>query len=98
MFAWATARRIKPGKMAEFKREWEAGPKSQRADPTSGVRVVYFLQDANEPNRMIGIALWESKAAYERYVASTTEAGRKRTMSPHVDAVEWERFFEATEY
>jgi hypothetical protein len=47
---------------------------------------------------MIGLAILENKAAYERYVASATEARRKQAMSPHVDAVEWERFFEVTEY
>ncbi len=98
MYAWATARRIKPGKMAEFKKEWEAGPKAGRADPESGLRVVYFLQDATDRSHMIGLAILENKAAYERYVASATEARRKQAMSPHVDAVEWERFFEVTEY
>lgn len=98
MYGWLTERRIKPGKMTDFKKEWEAGPKGQRADPKSGMRKVYFLQDTRNPNRMIGLAIWENKAAHDRYVASTTEAGRKKAMSPHIEAVEEERFFDVTEY
>ena len=95
MFAWMTARRIKPGKMAEFKREWEGGPEARR---TPGVRADYFFQDSSDPNLMIGISLWEDRGAYERFVASPAEAGRRKAMSPHVEAVEWERFFEVVQY
>ncbi len=98
MYGWMTARRIKPGRMDEFRKEWEAGPKAQRADPSSGVRAVYFLQDANDPNLMIGLAIWESEEAFNRYRTSATEAERKETMSEHVEAVEWERLFNVTEY
>jgi hypothetical protein len=79
--------------MTRFKKDWRV---AQGARPAS-LQKAYFLRDAKDPNRMIGISLWESKASCERYMASTGETKRKKAMSPHVLEVEWERFFDVTE-
>jgi heme-degrading monooxygenase HmoA len=103
MFGWMTARRIKAGQMAEFRKGWE-GVSESRPDGLisesrpDGLTYDYFLQDTQDRNRMIGLSIWRDRAAYEVYVKTETEAGRRQTMSPNVEAVEEERFFEVTEY
>ncbi len=98
MYAWVTARRIKDGKMEEFKKAWESGPRLLLQDKSSGLRKVYYLQDVRNPNLMIGVAIWDSEDAFDRYASSSTEAHRKQAMDEFVEAVEWERFFRVEEY
>jgi hypothetical protein len=98
MYAWMTARRIKPGRMERFKAQWEAPLKARSQLAALGVVKAYFLQDDHDPDCMIGLAFFENKEAYDRFVASAAESGRKQAMGPLVEEVEWERFFEVTEY
>ena len=94
MFGWMTARRIKSGQMAEFRKDW-AGGNGSRPD---GLTYDFFLQDTQDRDRMIGLSIWRDRAAYETYVKTEIEAGRREAMNPNVEAVEVERFFEVTEY
>jgi heme-degrading monooxygenase HmoA len=99
MFGWMTARRIKPGQMAEFMKGWEGSEvKATNESRPDGLTYDYFLQDTHDPNRMIGLSIWRDRAAYETYVKTEAEAGRREAMNPNVEAVDEERFFEVTEY
>jgi hypothetical protein len=94
MYGWMTARRIKSGQMAEFRTGWEWSSEPRPA----GLMHSYFLQDLRDRNRMIGLSIWQDRSAYEAYVKTEGEAGRRASMSPHIDAIEEERFFEMTEH
>ena len=94
MFGWMTARRIKSGQMAEFRTGWEWS-----SDPRpDGLIHSYFLQDTQDGNRMIGMSIWRDRSAYQDYVKTESEAGRREAMNPHVEAIEEERFFDMTEH
>ena len=96
MFGWVSARRIKPGMMERFLQEWKSGPEAALVDP--GVRLLYFMQDLEDENRMIGIGLFNSREQYERWVDSAAEDDRRFRMNSYVEAVEEERFFEVTQF
>jgi heme-degrading monooxygenase HmoA len=94
MFCWMTARRIRSGQMAEFRTGWEWSSEPRPA----GLVHSYFLQDTQDENRMIGLSIWLDRTAYEAYVKTESEAGRREAMSSQVEAIEEERFFEMTEH
>ena len=94
MFGWMTARRIKSGQMAEFMKGWEWSSEPRPA----GLIHSYFLQDTQDGNRMIGLSIWQNRSAYQAYVKTESETGRREAMNPHVEATEEERFFEIAEH
>ncbi len=93
MYAWMTARRIRSGTMEQFKNAWEV-----HREHVPGLISVYYMQDAHDPNRMIGLAIWTNEDAFDRYAATIDEARRKEAMSPYVEDIEWQRFFQVAEY
>jgi heme-degrading monooxygenase HmoA len=92
MYAWMTARRIRPGTMEQFRSAWEV-----QREKIPGLLNVYFLQDDHDPNRMIGLAIWENEDAFDRYASTLDETNRKQAMIPYVEDVEWQRFFQVVE-
>lgn len=92
MYAWMTARHIKPDMIEQFKESWEL-----QREHIPGLLNVYLLQDKIDPSRMVGLAIWESEDAYDRYAATLDEAKRKQAMSPYIQDVEWQRFFTVVE-
>lgn len=93
MYAWMTARRIRSGMIEQFKKAWEID-----REHVPGLLNVSLLQDANEPNRTIGLSIWESEDAFDRYAATLDEARRKQAMDPYVEDVEWQRYFDVVDY
>lgn len=93
MYAWMTARRIRPDMIEQFKKAWEL-----QREHIPGLVTTYLLQDAHDPNRMIGLSIWDSEDAYDRYAATRDEANRKQAMTPSIEDIEWQRFFRIVDY
>jgi heme-degrading monooxygenase HmoA len=76
---WITTRRIKPGSYEEFRRAWRP------SEFPAGMLRAYecFAEDRNE---VVGISIWESLAARDRYRLSEVEAERQRAMAPYVES------------
>lgn len=76
---WITTRKITPGSYEEFRRAWRP------ASFPEGMLRAYECFSA-ERSEVVGISLWESAGARERYRASEVEAERRRVMAPFVEA------------
>ncbi|MGH3133143.1 MAG: hypothetical protein ACRDNY_05295 [Gaiellaceae bacterium] len=76
---WITTRRIGPGTYEAFRRAWR--PK----EFPDGMLRAYecFSQEKSE---VVGISIWSSLEARERYRASAVEEERRRAMAPFVEA------------
>lgn len=76
---WITTRRIKPGSYDAFRAAWRP-----REFP-EGMQRAYecFAEDRNE---VIGISIWDSLEARDRYRLSDVERDRQRAMAPYVEA------------
>lgn len=76
-FVWLTTRRIKPGTRREFEEAWRP-PR-----PPAGMRRAYeFWSDDEE--EIVGVAVWDSRDDYQRFVDSDDEAQRRAAMAPYV--------------
>jgi len=76
---WITTRTIRPGSYEEFRKAWRPS-----AFPEGMVRAYEcFSEDRSE---VVGISVWESYEARERYRLSDVEAERQRAMAPFVEA------------
>jgi heme-degrading monooxygenase HmoA len=72
-----TTRRLKPGTREDFRAAWRPG-----RYPDGMLRAYeYWAEDRDE---VVGISLWESPEARERYRLSEVEAERRRAMAPYV--------------
>lgn len=76
---WITTRRIAPGSYEEFRRAWR--PKEF---PEGMLRAYECFSE--ERNEVVGISIWESEDARERYRLSEVEAERRKAMAPFVEA------------
>lgn len=76
---WITTRRIVPGSYEEFRRAWRP-----REFPEGMLRAYECFSE--ERNEVVGISIWESEDARERYRLSEIEAERRKAMAPFVEA------------
>ena len=76
---WITTRTITPGTYEEFRKAWR--PK----EFPEGMLWAYecFSEEADQ---VIGISIWESLEARERYRLSPVEAERRQAMAAFVEA------------
>ncbi len=75
---WITTRQLKPGTTREeFGRAWRPG-----AFPEGMVRAYECWTD--DGNEVVGISVWESAEARDRYRLSEVESERRRAMAPFV--------------
>jgi hypothetical protein len=89
MIAWIALRTLKPGKLAAFRRAWQF-----KVRP-AGLRRVYFMSGPG--NTMIGLSLFQSRAALSRYRRTSTERARLAAMKPLVRRVNWSGIFDVEE-
>jgi hypothetical protein len=75
---WITTRRLKPGtNREEFGRAWRPS-----SFPEGMLRAYECWTD--DGNEVVGISVWESAEARERYRLSAVESERRRAMAPFV--------------
>jgi heme-degrading monooxygenase HmoA len=74
---WITTRRLKPGSRDEFSRAWRPS-----AFPEGMLRAYEY--HADDRDEVVGITVWESPEALDRYRLSDVEAERRRAMAPFV--------------
>jgi heme-degrading monooxygenase HmoA len=76
-YVWITTRRLRPGSRDEFSRAWRP------SDFPEGMVRAYecYSPDGNE---VVGISVWESTEARERYRLSDVEKRRRQAMAPFV--------------
>ncbi|GIU94681.1 MAG: hypothetical protein KatS3mg012_1138 [Gaiellaceae bacterium] len=76
---WITTRRIAPGTYEQFRRAWRP-----REFPEGMLRAYECFSE--ERSEVVGISIWASEEARERYRLSEVEAERRRAMAPFVEA------------
>jgi heme-degrading monooxygenase HmoA len=76
---WITTRKIKPGTYEEFRKAWR--PK----EFPEGMLWAYECY-SDEGSQVVGISIWDSVEARERYRLSEVEAERRQAMAPYVEA------------
>ena len=76
---WITTRTIRPGSYEEFRTVWRPS-----AIPEGMIRAYECFSE--ERSEVVGISVWESFEARERYRLSDVEAERQRAMAPFVEA------------
>jgi hypothetical protein len=75
---WITTRQLKPGTTREeFSRAWRPG-----AFPEGMLRAYECWSD--DANEVVGISVWKSAGARDRFRLSEVEAERRRAMAPYV--------------
>ncbi|MDQ3326954.1 MAG: hypothetical protein M3506_00320 [Chloroflexota bacterium] len=96
MYVWITARKIRKGMMGDFLKVWQ--------DPCIGLPVapssldgptVYALHPTDDPDEMWGIGFFDSRETIDRFRQSAAAGKRAEALAPFVEAVLWERQFEA---
>jgi heme-degrading monooxygenase HmoA len=76
-YVWITTRRLKPGSREEFSRVWRP-----REFPEGMLRAYEcYTEDGSE---VVGISIWESVEARDRFRRSDVEAERRQAMGPYV--------------
>ena len=76
-YFWVSTRRIKPETRGQFEQSWRP---DEFPDGLVGAYVLY----AEEGDEVVGISIWESAEASERYRRSDVEARRQEAMRPFV--------------
>ena len=76
---WITTRRIAPGSYEAFRRAWRPS-----AFPEGMLRAYECYSE--ERSEVVGVSIWESAEARERYRLSDVEAERREAMAPFVEA------------
>jgi hypothetical protein len=76
-FIWITTRRLKPGTREQFARAWRP------SEFPDGMLRAYEC-DAVGTDEVVGISIWESAEARDRYRLSDVEAERRKAMAPFV--------------
>ena len=85
--AWMASRTIRPGKMAALRNAWQFNRKPR------GLIRLYFLRGGRD--EMIGISVFESRAALARYRRTAAERKRLAAMKPLVKRVNWAGVYNA---
>lgn len=85
--AWMASRTIRPRKMAALRKAWQF-----KRRPKGLIRL-YFLRGARD--EMIGISVFESRAALARYRRTPAERERLAAMRPLVTRVNWAGVYNA---
>ena len=76
-YFWVTTRTIKPGSREQFEQAWRP------AEFPRGLVRAYVLY-AEDSDEVVGISIWDSDEACERYRDSDVEARREAQMDPFV--------------
>ena len=76
-FVWMTTRRIKPGTLAQFERDWRPD-----THPDGMLRAYAYWSD--DEQQIIGVSFWASKESCDAWRASAAEARRREALAPHV--------------
>ena len=76
-FIWITTRRLKPGTRDAFREAWRP-----REFPEGMLRA--YECDAVGDDEFVGISVWESAEARERYLRSDVEQQRRNAMAPFI--------------
>jgi heme-degrading monooxygenase HmoA len=76
-YFWVTTRTIQPDSREQFEQSWRP---AEFPDGLLGAYVLY----AEEGDEVVGISIWESADACDRYRNSDIEAQRQEAMSPFV--------------
>jgi heme-degrading monooxygenase HmoA len=76
-YFWVSTRRIKPDAREQFEQSWRP---DEFPDGLVGAYVLY----AEEGDDVVGISIWDSAEACERYRRSDVEARRGEAMGPFV--------------
>jgi heme-degrading monooxygenase HmoA len=74
-YFWVSTRRIKPDTREQFEQSWRP------AEFPDGLVGAYVLH-AEEGDDVVGISIWDSAEACERYRRSDVEARRREAMEP----------------
>lgn len=88
-FVWMTTRRIRPGALADFERNWRPEPYPEGLHRA----YAYWSEDGLE---VVGVSFWDSKEACDSWRTSEAEARRRAAMAPYV-AEEREAFYRGRE-
>jgi heme-degrading monooxygenase HmoA len=88
-YFWVTTRTIKPGSRDQFEESWRP------AEFPPGLARAYVLY-AEDSDEVVGISIWDSAEACERYRDSDVEALREARMDPFV-VEERSRFYTGRE-
>lgn len=94
MFMWITARTVHSGKEEEFRRTWEGF--LEGGDVPGLISVQYAVQ-FDDPRRVLGISIWESREACDSYRSSQLENERSQRMNSLVESVDFSNYYEAEE-
>jgi heme-degrading monooxygenase HmoA len=76
-YFWVSTRRIKPDTREQFEQSWRP---AEFPDGLTGAYVLY----AEQGDEVVGISIWESEEACDRYRHSDVEARRREAMDPFV--------------
>lgn len=96
MYAWITARLIKPGMISDFIKAWQdPGMNVPVAPSSSGGPTLFSLHPTNNPNEMWGLGFFDSLETIESYKQSRDNEKRMEALAPYIAEVLWERHFEA---
>jgi heme-degrading monooxygenase HmoA len=76
-YVWMTTRRLRPGSRSDFERAW-----TPRAFPDGMLRAYELWSE--EDDEIVGVSVWTSREACERYRSSDVEAERRQAMAPFV--------------
>ncbi|MFO7572247.1 MAG: hypothetical protein R6W48_06560 [Gaiellaceae bacterium] len=76
---WITTRRIAQGTYDEFRQAWRPA-----TFPDGMIRAYECF--STERSEVVGISVWDSEDARERYRLSEIEADRRKAMAPFVEA------------
>jgi heme-degrading monooxygenase HmoA len=74
-YFWVSTRRIKPDARERFEQSWRP---AEFPDGLVGAYVLY----AEEGDEVVGISIWDSAEACDRYRRSEVEARRREAMGP----------------
>jgi heme-degrading monooxygenase HmoA len=77
-YVWITTRILKPGTREEFSRAWRPSTFPE------GMLRAYELYSA-DGNEVVGISIWDSPEARDRYRLSEVESQRRAAMAPFVE-------------
>jgi len=76
-YFWVSTRTIKPDTREQFERSWRP---TEFPDALVGAYVLH----AEEGDEVVGISIWDSEEACDRYRQSEIEARRREAMAPFV--------------
>jgi heme-degrading monooxygenase HmoA len=88
-YFWVTTRKIKSGSREQFEQSWRP---AEFPEALVGAYMLY----AKDGNEVVGISIWDSAEACDRYRRSDIEARRRQAMDPFV-LEEWSSFYSGRE-